>query len=220
MKKTDEMRRIDFTAKDIGVMLLESITKGLYHDPQNSIREYVQNEYDANATEVRMIVAGDRLIIAGNGVGMNEDELISARRIGFSDKSSSSDVGFRGIGIWSGVAICDEVLISSKKSDDPYGTVIRIDAKGLRSDIEEGVAETLEGYDFLLQHGIVPGGTQLTVQPGTDLYREGQTEPPLEFYCKLDAGRNELFKKHKMVPKFFSYKDQFYGTYADMYRLV
>lgn len=88
------------------------------------------------------------------------------------------------------------------------------------NDIEDAVNETLNGYEFLLQHGIIPGGTNLTIQPGTDLYKEGQTEPPLEFYCMLDLGRQELFKKYKANPKFMCYKHQVYSPYTDMARLL
>ncbi len=129
------MDRVAFTSDDIGVMLLESITKGLYHDPLNSVREYVQNEYDAGASEIHITIAEDRLTIAGNSSGMSEEELLSARRIGFSTKDPREHVGFRGIGIWSGVAICDEVFVSTKKEGDPTGFVLKIDARGLRADI-------------------------------------------------------------------------------------
>ena len=88
------------------------------------------------------------------------------------------------------------------------------------NDIDEGVGYSLEGYEYLLQHGIIPGGTQLTIQPGTVLYQEGQTEPPLEFYCKLDLGRNELFKKYNAYPKYMCYKHQFYTIYSDLCRLL
>ena len=88
------------------------------------------------------------------------------------------------------------------------------------NEIEEAVETSLEGYDFLLQHGVIPGGTQLTVQPGTNLYEEGQSEPPLEFYCKLDLGRQELFKKYKANPKYMCYKHQYYTIYPDLARML
>src|SRR5206468_11190040 len=58
-------------------------------------------------------------------------------RIGFSDKDPVEQVGFRGIGIWSGAAICDEVMVSTKMREDPIGHVLKIDARGLRADIQE-----------------------------------------------------------------------------------
>lgn len=142
--KDGKMKQVIFESDDIGVMLLESITKGLYHDPLNSVREYVQNEYDAGAAEIRIVGSGDTLKITGNGCGMSEKELYDAKRMGFSDKSSIEDVGFRGIGIWSGVAICDEILVSTKRKEDLSGYVLKIDAKGLRLDIEEGKLSLIE----------------------------------------------------------------------------
>ena len=88
------------------------------------------------------------------------------------------------------------------------------------NDINEAVQYSLEGYEYLLERGIIPGGTQLTIEPGTILYQEGQTEPPLEFYCMLDLGRRDLFEEHKAYPKYFSYKDQYYTAYPDFSRLI
>src|SRR2546428_14111599 len=100
---SDGTERVAFTTDDIGIMLLESNTRGLYHDPLNSVREYVQNEFDAGAKTIKVTVVGDRLTITGDGSGMSHEDLISAKRVGFSDKNPRYQVGFRGIGIWSGV---------------------------------------------------------------------------------------------------------------------
>lgn len=144
MPQNEEMTRVEFTSDDVGVMLLESITRGLYHNPLNSVREYVQNEFDAGAREVRITASSDKVVIVGNGTGMSREELLSARRIGYSTKDARVDVGFRGIGIWSGVAICDEVLVSTKKRSETLGHVLKIDAKGLRGDIEQGTLPLIE----------------------------------------------------------------------------
>lgn len=88
------------------------------------------------------------------------------------------------------------------------------------NDIEEAVSDTLESVEFLLQHGVVPGGTNLTIEPGSALYKEGQQEPPLEFYCKIDLGKHALATKYGLVPKYFCYKGQLYTPYADMARYM
>jgi hypothetical protein len=131
-----EMEPVKFTSDDIGVLLLESITQGLYRNPLNSIREYAQNEFDAAADEIRITITSDKIIITGNGTGMSEEELLDARKLGYSSKDPTHYVGFRGIGIWSGAAICDEILISTKKENEKTGHVLSIDAKGLRADIK------------------------------------------------------------------------------------
>jgi hypothetical protein len=135
MTSDQNLKRVQFNKDDIGIMLLESITQGLYHDPLNSIREYVQNEYDSSAEQIDITASGDNITITGNGSGMSKEELLEARKLGFSTKNPSYNVGFRGIGIWSGVAICDEIFISTKRKDNPTGWVLRIDASGLRSDM-------------------------------------------------------------------------------------
>ncbi len=130
-----DLRKVVFSKDDIGIMLLESITQGLYHDPLNSIREYVQNEFDSSADNIEITTSGEKISIIGNGNGMSKQELHDARKLGFSDKNPSYNVGFRGIGIWSGVAICNEILIRTKRENDKIEWILKIDAEGLRSDM-------------------------------------------------------------------------------------
>ncbi len=126
---------VNFTSDDIGLLLLESITRGLYTDARHCIREYIQNEYDAGAETVFVDVEGRAVSIMGDSQGMTKDELLAARRIGFSGKDPNLNAGFRGIGIWSGVSVCQTLDVISKSRGSGSGYFLRIDAKGLRDAI-------------------------------------------------------------------------------------
>lgn len=109
-----------FASEAIGIRLIETVTSGLYDGNLNCLREYVQNGIDAGAKNIEISFEnGDQnLIIQDDGSGMNKFELENkALGIGVSDKTEE-DAGWRGIGIWSGVPICQRIVIITKKCDD------------------------------------------------------------------------------------------------------
>ena len=110
--ETDE---IEFFMEDpIGASIMEAITSGLYSDSLNCIREYVQNAIDARAQNIRITDCNERDIeIWDDGHGMDKSSLIDSLRVGYSDKKDG-DVGWRGIGIWSGAAVCERINISTQ----------------------------------------------------------------------------------------------------------
>ena len=133
---TERFEKVEFTSQDIGVLLLDSITKGLYTDARHCVREYLQNEFDAGASNVHITIEGRTISILGDSAGMSREALLSARRVGFSSKDPSKDAGFRGIGIWSGVAACQTLHVITKARGSTEGYFLRIDAKGLREAIK------------------------------------------------------------------------------------
>ena len=104
-----------FTNKNIGARIIETMTTGLYDGNLNCLREYVQNGIDSKAKEVKIYFSngGKDLLIQDDGKGMNRDKLIEALSLGISNKTEE-DVGWRGIGIWSGVPICRTIEIITK----------------------------------------------------------------------------------------------------------
>jgi len=56
------------------------------------------------------------LVIRDNGSGMDREELIHSLGIGVSNKSEE-DIGWRGVGIWSGVPVCRRIVIITKKKE-------------------------------------------------------------------------------------------------------
>ncbi len=118
---------------------MESITTGLYKNPLNVLREYISNEIDTNPppTEIDVKVETRKLLISGNGPGMDFDGIRDAVKVGFSPKDATKNIGFRGIGIYSGTAICNKIVITTKKKINPNYYQIVIDCDGLREDIRK-----------------------------------------------------------------------------------
>ncbi len=120
-----------FNKSDIGSGLFEAVTFGLYGDNINCVREYIQNGVDAGAKNIWVYTENmNTLTIRDDGEGMNEKELKDALKVGISNKTGKN-VGWRGIGIWSGVATCDRLVIITKKRGDIIYR-IEVDCKFLR----------------------------------------------------------------------------------------
>lgn len=115
---------------------------GLYAKPLHAIREYVQNEVDVEPlpTVVKIRREPRELSIWGDGKGMDENDIDIAKKVGISDKDPADHTGFRGIGIWSGVAIADEILISTKKRGCPKIYYLKIDGAGIRKRVHTNVS--------------------------------------------------------------------------------
>ena len=100
----------------IGVGVIESLTKGLYDGNLNFLREYVQNGIDAGAETIHINYEDSTFIIRDTGSGMDRSELEKALCFGISDKINQDEkIGWRGIGIWSGIPISKELIILTKK---------------------------------------------------------------------------------------------------------
>lgn len=123
---------VKFTDEVFGAKLLEAITAGLYDGNLNCLREYVQNCIDSKANRVDVHFENSRtvLVIEDNGCGMNKQKLEKALQLGRSEKPPTA-IGWRGIGIWSGIPTCRRIVIITKKRNHPKLRV-QIDADKLR----------------------------------------------------------------------------------------
>lgn len=132
------------TKHHIGGELISILTRGMYPDPRDTLREYVQNGVDADAKSIDIKIRGDSIVVEDNGHGMDEQTMLKAIRVGISDKNPKIDVGFRGIGIYSSFHLCDKLHIYSKaKKDTPY--LLLFDFKGMRSILELQQTARLKG---------------------------------------------------------------------------
>ena len=95
---------------------MDIVSRGLYSDAKDALREYVQNGVDAHAKHVIITVDGSRTTIRDDGTGMDDNSIRSVRRFGMSEKSPMESVGYRGIGIYSSFGICDQMMITSKQA--------------------------------------------------------------------------------------------------------
>lgn len=121
-----------FTNEVIGARLLETITEGLYDGNLNCVREYVQNSIDSGAKNIDIYLEnGTTLVIQDDAIGMDEPALREALSIGKSNKEGNQ-IGWRGIGIWSGASASMKIVLISKMKNKPK-IRIEIDNEILRS---------------------------------------------------------------------------------------
>ena len=176
-QQPDKLHKLPIEPNDIGGELLAVLSKGLYTNPLDCIREYIQNSVDGRAQNVTIKVTGNSVIIYDDGNGMNLDDLLQARQFGLSPKLYAEHVGFRGIGIYSGFDLCRRLRITSKKADDPHVHVLifefatmknQLDAERGRS-VEEGKTSLIE---LLSEH--------------TFIKRESATFPPERHFTQVE----------------------------------
>ena len=104
-------------------------------------------------------------------------------------------------------------VIGTEMAPPPYGF----------AEVDEAVNATLEGYDFLIKNKVIPIGTNWCIQPGSDFYKMGAVQPPLEFYVKVDVGRYRLLMEHwggRLSADQMQWKFQCVGSYTDWQRLL
>ena len=109
-------RHVQLEPWEVGGELLDILSRGLYSDAKDALREYVQNGVDARAEHVIITIDGARATIRDDGAGMDEVSVRSVRRFGMSEKSPLESVGYRGIGVYSSFGICDQMVITSKRA--------------------------------------------------------------------------------------------------------
>lgn len=131
----------DVNVPEIGKYTFESLTKGMYSNPLDSIREYVQNSIDAiehagtTATgridlDVNPIAAS--ITVRDNGPGIASTEAVATlQNVGLSSKPGEAR-GFRGIGRLGGLAFCDEVTFRTKAAGKAIVTELVWDCALLR----------------------------------------------------------------------------------------
>ncbi len=116
---------------DIGAEIISILTKGMYQDPRDALREYIQNSVDANAKNINVKIRQNSIVVDDDGFGMSHKILRKALRIGVSDKKPGKDVGFMGIGIYSAYHLCDTLIIYSKATDN-LPCRLQMDFKGMK----------------------------------------------------------------------------------------
>ena len=160
-------RRIErFDSTDIGAELLPIITRGLYRDPLDALREYIQNGVDAGARNVHLAISSDLVSVTDDGSGMSRQQARRAIRLGMSEKNPTADVGFRGIGIYSGFNLCDQLEILTRGSDREISRIV-FDFKNIREVLLAEEDRRLRGEPSRLNLAELLAGA-VTVQPSQD----------------------------------------------------
>ena len=129
---------------DIGAEILAILTKGMYPDPRDAVREYIQNSIDAKASNVTVKVRQNSVVIEDDGIGMDYSTLRKSIRLGVSDKRPGKDVGFMGIGIYSAFRLCETLSIYTRKKGYLPQT-LSMDFKGMKELLEIEKGKRLNG---------------------------------------------------------------------------
>ena len=140
-------RTIQLESWEVGGELLDVLSRGLYSDAKDTLREYVQNGVDAGAEHILITVDGSQVVVRDDGTGMDDEGIRAARRFGMSDKSPQEMVGYRGIGIYSAFGICEEMSITSRRKGMPhlvgwrfqFGAMRRLLESDKASDVRQGI---------------------------------------------------------------------------------
>jgi hypothetical protein len=201
-----------FTNDLFGSNLMFAITTGLYSRNLSCIREYVQNSYDepSGASNVNISLEnGINLVIKDNGKGMDEEQLTKALGVGLYTKNFEKSEGMYGIGIWSGVSVCNKLVIITKKEDTKQKLRIEINSKGIRDNATNNIPalvflsdntgdieridvpekEYKESYTTIRLEDITPGGTDLFTEKKLIEYISKNLPVPVykdfEFYQEI-----------------------------------
>lgn len=209
--------------------VLEAVSQGLYPDRKHIVREFVQNCYDALAdlrrqkpgsplAPVEITAQTPSLIIADKGIGMSAEAMRRYRYLGFSEKLIGSHAGFRGIGKFSAISVCDRVIVRSSKLGDPKSYQVEIDAAGMlkrlrdeknpplesllkdHSQISETEEDPLEHYTFVELHGIHKDASELLDSSAIKYYLTQIA--PLPFDPAFAYGKEIKERLHQIDPQF------------------
>ncbi|WP_299409973.1 ATP-binding protein [uncultured Roseobacter sp.] len=140
---------------EVGSFFLETLTTGMYENPFHSIREYVQNSFDAIQDSIRAGILPDsegRILISAegtqrspslsirdNGTGIVESKAVSTLiSLGASRKTPSRHAGFRGIGRLAGIAYCTTLRFTTSAQGELTATVVEFDCGMIRSYFSPG----------------------------------------------------------------------------------
>ncbi|RWF91520.1 MAG: hypothetical protein EOQ45_25505 [Mesorhizobium sp.] len=139
----------------VGSFFLETLTTGMYQDPFDCIREYVQNGFDAiqdavdqttlraEDAEILITIGGTSrapsLTIRDNGTGILSDKAYSTLvSLGASRKTPARHAGFRGIGRLAGIAYCTTLRFKTKAAGESVATIVEWDCGRVRSYFSPG----------------------------------------------------------------------------------
>lgn len=139
----------NFMNRDIvvGKYTLETLTNGMYSNPLDLYREYIQNAVDSIDEKIKKVedtVEHYKIDIQieplsgtisirdnGEGIAFNiaEKSLVD---IGNSDKDKKKSRGFRGIGRLSGLGYCNELVFTTSYQGEEIKTIVKFDTCLLR----------------------------------------------------------------------------------------
>ncbi len=154
----------------IGAFVLETLTTGMYTNPLDTLREYVQNSFDAireaersgllskGAGRIQISVdeRSRNLTLRDNGTGISANNVHSCLvNIGMSLKSIQTDAGFRGIGRLAGIAYCRKLVFRTQSNGDSDISSVAFDCDELRWAMSPRMKQVKELADVINNHASV-----------------------------------------------------------------
>lgn len=209
--------------------ILEALSRGLYPDRKHILREFVQNAYDALADlkrqhkseplhPIEITSSPASLVIMDKGIGMSRNEIGRYRYLGYSEKKPTTHAGFRGVGKFSAISVCDHLIVRSTKLGDPKSYQVEIDAAGIWARLKKekntplepllrehskisAVDESPESHYTVVElHGIHKDAQQL-VDDGVIMAYLIQTAP-IPFDPAFQYGKEISQRLHQVDPRF------------------
>lgn len=131
----------------IGKFTLESLTTGMYSEPESCFREYIQNAVDSidvavtegllqlEDSRIEIIIDENQqeISIKDNGTGINSTQATrTLLDIGNSTKQHTINRGFRGIGRLGGLSYCKRLSFCTTAHGEEIRTVVTFDCVKLR----------------------------------------------------------------------------------------
>jgi len=110
---------------------LFTLGEKMYRESVEFVRELVNNAYDADATDVFVAIADDKIVVEDNGSGMNEKGLGQFFTIGSEEKRIKSvsprfgrkRIGQFGIGKFSALSLAERFIVQSVKGKNKYTAI-------------------------------------------------------------------------------------------------
>lgn len=149
----------------VGAFVLETLTTGMYVEPLDTVREFIQNSTDSirraeacgllrpgeGRIQVVLDLKGRSMCIRDNGEGVPAHE-VSHRliNVGMSAKRIGCDAGFRGIGRLAAVAYCGTLVFETSYAGEARVSKVSWDCSSIRRAISpslRGVEELTEVLD-------------------------------------------------------------------------
>lgn len=136
-----------FMEISIGKFTLESLTTGMYNEPESCFREYIQNAVDAidmaieeklltvEESRIEIIIDDERKVISvkDNGIGICGNKARNTLLdIGNSSKLHTVNRGFRGIGRLGGLSYCKQLSFCTTFKGEDIKTIVTFDCERLR----------------------------------------------------------------------------------------
>lgn len=180
----------------IGSFVLESLTTGMYRDPMDTLREFVQNAADSirhaeegklireaeGRIEIHLDLKNRNLTVRDNGLGIRSaDAYHSLVDIGVSAKSIDTDAGFRGIGRLAGIAYCKTLRFVTSAHGEPSTSIVEIDCEALKEAISPTTRKREELASVLANNTVLKHERAREREHYFEVVMEGLVESAADF---------------------------------------